>query len=569
MYLSFRMSAVRRTLSLRRGPTALRIAPAARRVATALGITSALLVAPTDLAGRQPGQALAGNAAAPTVSPHFGLGNSNLFIVNRDCRAMAQSAQAVVEVYRQDGSGGGNVSISRPGIAGCRARSEQVASLTEIRDHGYFSAELSADRTVDSLVSTGWSAAPAYTMGNASRAGREVVVPWVASGDQGLSSYVTIRNTDGQLPTTALLTLLDASTGRQIGPFTRQIAANGAVTVALNGARDRDLLQVPAGFTGAVTIRADLPIAVQVFTEWKGSAFGMASTEGVPVDLAAATLHAPLVYNAGPEGRTWIAVANVGEQPADVLVRYRLDGTGCPATALARGGTPVRLAPGGSTVIDQGEPWSADPNLGPSGVRPGCMGSAEIVGGAGGRLVSTVFAQSRSGGLAGYQTLREGDGARQVILPTFLKRSSSFDLSTLVAVKNLSDQPANVELLVLDAGGQPLAAPCPECRVTLAPWSGTVWSPAQMNSPGMTSSHSGSAVVRSDRPIGVTVAENSGNNRSDSAMYLGIPALEADEAAEPVQLPMLLINAALGGEPRAWTTHAIYVPGLERSAIGQ
>ncbi|HQZ72566.1 MAG TPA: hypothetical protein PK826_14695, partial [Anaerolineae bacterium] len=79
----------------------------------------------------------------------------------------------------------------------------------------------------------------------------------------------------------------------------------------------------------------------------------------------------------------------------------------------------------------------------------------------------------------------------------------------------------------------------------------------------------GSAVVRSDRPIGVTVAETSGNNRSDSAMYLGIPALEADEAPDLVQLPMLLINAALGGEPRAWTTHAIYVTGLERSAFGQ
>lgn len=183
--------------------------------------------------------------------------------------------------------------------------------------------------------------------------------------------------------------------------------------------------------------------------------------------------------------------------------------------------------------------------------------------------MSTVFAQNRSGSLAGYQTLREGDGARQVILPTFLKRSTSFDLSTLVAVKNLSDQPASVELLVLDAGGQPMAAPCPECRVTLAPWGSTVWSPAQMTSLGMSSSRAGSAIVRSDRPIGVTVAETSGNNRSDSAMYLGIQALEADEAAVPVQLPMLLINAALDGELRTWTTHAIYVPGLERSAIGQ
>lgn len=568
MFTPLRLSAIRRTLSSRRVLTAPRSAPAPRRVATVLGLVTTLLIAMVGFGSRQPGPALAGSAAVPGIPPHFGMGSSSLITVNRDCRAEARPAQTMVDIYPQSGNPGG-VALSRPNIAGCRAAFELVGSNSELRQRGLFSAQVGADVPIEALAGTTWSDTPANTMSNPSRAGREVVVPWVAGGDQGLSAYVTIRNTDSQLPATALLTLQDATTGRPIGPLTRRIAANGAVTVALNGARDRDLLQVPAGFTGAVIVRADLPIAVQVFTEWNGSAFGMASTEGVPVDLAAATLHAPLVYNAGPEGRTWIAVANVGEQPADVLVRYRLDGAGCPATALARGGTPIRLAPGGSTVIDQGEPWSPDPNLGPSGVRPGCVGSAEIVGGAEGRLVSTVFAQNRSGSLAGYQTLREGDGARQVILPTFLKRSTSFDLSTLVAVKNLSDQPASVELLVLDAGGQPMAAPCPECRVTLAPWGSTVWSPAQMTSLGMSSSRAGSAIVRSDRPIGVAVAETSGNNRSDSAMYLGIQALEADEAAVPVQLPMLLINAALDGEPRSWTTHAIYVPGLERSAIGQ
>lgn len=566
MFTPLRPSAARRTLSSRHGLTPTRFAPALRRLATVLGLFTTLLVSLSGLGGRQPSPALAGTAAVPSIPPHFGTGASTVIILNRDCRAAARDALYTVDLYPQRGNPG-NISISRPNIPGCGAAFDQVAAYAELRQRGLFSAQVSADVAVDALVSTSWSGAPASAMSNQSRAGREVVVPWVASGDQGLSSYVTIRNTDGQLPTTALLTLLDASTGRHIGPFTRQVAANGAVTVALNGARDRDLLQVPAGFTGAVTIRADLPIAVQVFTEWNGSAFGMASTEGVPVDLAAATLHAPLVYNAGPEGRTWIAVANVGEQPADVLVRYRLDGTGCPATALARGGTPVRLAPGGSSVIDQGEPWSADPNLGPSGVRPGCMGSAEIVGGAGGRLVSTVFAQNRGGSLAGYQALRDSDGARQVILPIFRKRVGSADQSTLVAVKNLSDQPASVELIVRDSSGQPLAGPCPECRLMLAPLGSATWSPTLMNSLG--SIQSGSAIVRSDRSIGVTVAETSGNNRSDSAMYLGIPALGADEASVPAQLPMVMINAALDGEPREWTTHAIYVPGLERSAIGQ
>lgn len=565
MFTPLRPSAARRTLSTRRGLMPACHTPALRRIATLLGLFAILLVLQSGLGGRQPGPALAGSAAAPTLPPHFGMGASNLIIVNRDCRAMTQSAQTEVDVYRQDGNGGQNVTISRPGIPACLSRWEPVAGLAEIRDHGYFSAEVSADRSVDALVNTAWSAAPAYTMSNASQPGREVVVPWVASGDQGLSSYVTIRNTDGQLPTTALLTLLDATTGRQIGPFIRQIAANGAVTVALNGARD--LLPVPASFKGAVTVSADLPIAVQVFTEWNGSAFGMASTEGVPVDRAAATLHAPLVYNAGPDGRSWIAVANVGDQSTDVMVRYRLAGPNCPATALARGGRPVRLAPGGSVVIDQGEPWSGDPNLGPSGVRPGCVGSAEIDGGADGRLVATVFAQNRSGSLAGYQALRDRDGARQVILPVFRKHDGSSDQSTLVAVKNLSDQPASVELVVSDRNGQPLAGPCPECRLTLAPLGSATWSPTLMMSLG--SVQGGSAIVRSDRPIGVTIAETSGNNGSDSAMYLGIPALETDAAPEMVQLPMLLINAALDDGPRAWTTHAIYVPGLERSSIGQ
>lgn len=566
MFTPLRPSAARRTLSSRHGLTPPRFAPALRRLATILGLFTTLLVSLSGLGGRQPSPALAGSAAVPSIPPHFGNGASDLIVVNRDCRTASRPVQAIVDVYPQSGNPG-RATIGAPSLLGCRAGTVWVAGLSEFRQRGLFSAQVGADQAVDALVDTTWSGAPAYTMSNQSRAGREVVVPWVASGDQGLSSYVTIRNTDGQLPTTALLTLLDASTGRQIGPFTRQIAANGAVTVALNGARDRDLLAVPAGFTGAVIVRADLPIAVQVFTEWNGSAFGMASTEGVPVDMAAATLHAPLVYNAGQEGRSWIAVANVGDQAADLRVHYRLEGPGCPATSLARGGTPLRLAPGGSVVIDQGEPWSPDPNLGPSGVRPGCVGSADIDGGAGGQLVATVFAQNRGGSLAGYQALRDSDGAREVILPIFRKRVGSADQSTLVAVKNLSDQPASAELIIRDRIGQPLAGPCPECRFMLAPLGSATWSPTLMNSLG--SIQSGSAIVRSDRPIGVTVAETSGNNRSDSAMYLGIPALEADEASVPAQLPMVMVDAALDGEPRAWTTHAIYVPGLERSAIGQ
>jgi len=567
MFTPLRPSAARRTLSSRHGLTSQPLAAAARRLATIIGF-AALLIAPlSGLAGRQPSPALAGSAAVPSIPPHFGTGSSSVIIVNRDCRDAARNAQDTLDLYPQSGGTSRNVSISHPGISGCGAAFDPVAAYAEIRQRGLFSALVSADVAVDALVGTSWSGAPASTMSNQSRAGREVVVPWAASGDQGLSSYVTIRNTDGQLPATALLTLQDASTGRRIGPLTRRIAANGAVTVALNGARDRDLLAVPAGFMGTVTVRADLPIAVQVFTEWNGSAFGMASTEGMPIDDAAATLYAPLVYNAGPEGRSWIGVANVGDSPADVLVRYRLEGPGCPATSLARGGTPVHLAAGGSTVIDQGEPWSADPNLGPSGVRPGCMGSAEIIGEAGGRLVATVFAQNRGGSLAGYQALRDGDGARQVILPNFRKHDGSADQSTLVAVKNLSDQPASAELIIRDRNGQPLAGPCPECRLMLAPLGSATWSPTLMTSLG--SIQSGSAIVRSDRSIGVTVAETSGNNRADSAMYLGVPALEADETLEPAQLPMVMINAALDGEPRAWTTHAIYVPGLERSAIGQ
>lgn len=562
MFTPLRLSAARRTL-LR--PCRIRPRPARPTDVIALAVCLSGIAALSALWHPSFDPAFADSAAAAANPGRFGPAYSRVTIVNRDCAAHAPDAEAAVAAFRHGGAPLPAIAgfpMSLRGIPGCTALS-WPPYLPDPRPwpKGIYAAHLSADRPVGALVRNRWYDVGAAAISNASHPGRDIIVPWVVNSHRGLRSVVTIQNTDGQGLATATLTFQDAASSRRIGPLTRDIPANGAVSVALNGAREIDLLQLPEGFAGSLAVHADRPVAVQVFTEWMGSRYGMAGTEGMPVDEAAARLFAPIVFNAGPGGRSWIAAANVGEAPVDLVLRYRLNGPGCPAAAFANGGRPFRVAPLGSVVFDQGEPWSTDSHHGPSGVPAGCVGSAIIDAGADGRIVATVFADGADGSLAGYRAMRESDGSRQVVVPDFENRHAGADMSTGIAAMNLSALPAVIELTV-DVQGWPQDAPCPECRQTVAPWGAVLWSPQAMASLDAIAGRYGSARVRSDSRIGVVVTEASGNHMADTAMVVGIREMEQGETPATIELPMLLHDAGLDDEPRAWTTRAIYLPGL-------
>lgn len=563
MFTLRRPSAARRTLSR---PCRLRTRPARPIVVIALAFSLSGIAALPTLWPPRVDPAFADSAAAAAIPGRLGLANSSVTIVNRDCGAQAQYADAEVAAHFHSGAPLPAIAgfpMSLPGIPGCVAVSwPAYVPAPQPWPKGVYAAHLSADRPVGALVHTRWNDVGATTISNTSRPGRDIVAPWVVNSHRGLRSVVTIQNTDDQAMATATLIFQDAATGRRIGPLTRAIPANGAVSVALNGAREIDLLQLPEGFAGSLAVHADRPVAVQVFTEWQGSRYGMAGTEGMPVEEAAARLFAPIVFNAGHAGRSWIAAANVGEAPVDLILRYRLTGPNCPAAAFANGGRPIRVAPQGSVVFDQGEPWSTDTHHGPSGLPAGCFGSAIIDAGADGRIVATVFAEGADGSLAGYGAMRESDGARQVVVPGFVNRP---DMSTGIAAMNLSALPAVIELTV-DVQGRPQDAPCPECRQTVAPWGAVLWSPQAMASLDAIAGRYGSARVRSDSRIGVVVTEASGNHMADTAMVVGIGEMEQGETPATIELPMLLHDAGLDDKPRAWTTRAIYLPGLPAGA---
>lgn len=566
MFTLRRLSAVRRALSR---PCRLRPRPAPPTVVIALALCLSGTAALPALWHPPFDHAFADSAAEAAIPGRFGPADSRVTIVYRDCAPHAPDAEAAVAVFRHSGAPLPAIAgfpMSLHGIPGCIAVS-WPPFLPDNRPwpKGIYAAHLSADRPVGALVRTRWNDVGAAGIGNASRPGRDIVVPWVANNHRGLRSVVTVQNTDGSLVAAATLTFQDAATGRRIGPLTRGIPANGAVSVALNGAREIDLLQLPDGFAGSLAVQADRPVAVQVFTEWQGSRFGMADTEGMPVEEAATRLFAPIVFNAGSEGRSWIAATNVGAMPVDLVLRYRLSGPGCPAAAFANGGRPIRVAAMGSVVFDQGGPWSTDTHHGPSGVPAGCVGSATIDAGADGRIVATVFADGADGSLAGYRALRESDGTRQVVVPNFENRHAGADMSTGIAAMNLSALPAVIELTV-DVQGRPQDAPCPECRQTVAPWGAVLWSPQSMASLDAIAGRYGSARVRSDGRIGVVVTEASGKHMADLAMAVGIGETAQGETPATIELPMLLHDTGLDHEPRAWTTRAIYLPGLPAGA---
>lgn len=513
-----------------------------------------------------------------------GKGISGLTIQNRDCRPSLGSATVVADFYPQSGAGG-PIPITRPSVSPCGATSLYQPALPA-RPDGLYGVLVSSDRPIGTLERTDWTATGAAALGGQSEIGTDVVVPWVARASEGISSIVSIQNTDPEHPVTAEIEIVPVGEAVATSTFTRTIRPGTSVTLDFGGTRDIELLRLPAGFVGQLRARAATPLAAQSFVDWEARQKGVAAFEGVPTQRAGDTLYAPLVYNLGRAGHTWIAVANPspGDPPVDITVRYDTGGRCAAAPVVIHGGGAYRIAGGAMAVFDQRDAPSPPPATGPSGLPAGCMAAATIEAAGGGKVVAAVLlAGAENGTLAAYTAGGPDDGGRHVLLPLYRNRHTAASLSTGIAAMNLGAAPATAVLEVRDSRGAPISSPCPECTQTIPPLAAYTWYPPTMRSMDQYAGSYGTAQVRADQPLAVVVSDASARGVQDTAMYAGIPAVEdpaaiatplpGTPAATPMPtatpadnfVPIFLVNANLrdGGE-RPWVVDRAFLPSAER-----
>ncbi len=150
---------------------------------------------------------------------------------------------------------------------------------------------------VGGVVRTDWPDSGGAAFNNAPAPSSDVAVPLLINDSAGQTSFLSIHNTTPDKPAPAILEFLPAGQSKPLLSTAIEIKPGASITFDL--ARDRLFARVPAGVTGAIRIRSEWPLTVQAITA-SDNEEAIAAYEGVPVELAANVLVAPLVYSAWP-----------------------------------------------------------------------------------------------------------------------------------------------------------------------------------------------------------------------------------------------------------------------------
>ncbi len=404
--------------------------------------------------------------------------------------------------------------------------------------NGAYALEVLSDQPIGAVSHTAWSPNGGIVEANAAEAGRDIIVPLLYRRFNGRTSVMAVQNTSPDAAATVDLEVFASGLPEPQATLSFALPAGAGRTLNLT---DASLAALPDLLAGWGRITASQPIAVQSVVDSLGMAgFGVA---GVPVEGAAATLHAPMVYNAfvaDPSAvlTSGVTVLNPGAEPVSVRVRYHGADAGSTANACAgqtiehNGGVPVVLAPGEMQTFNQGTgPLSV---AGPSGLAPSCAASA-VIETTGGAVLAVVSIQGGGGKqtVAAYEAVAAGGGDRRVALPLVRREHTTARLTTAIQVQNLADAPAAVTLRVRDSRGTDI--PCDAaCSGTIPPGASRLWWPMDISAwPAGTY---GEAWIDSDQPVAAVVNDLSLDNGLDQAAYVGLPGSGTRVARFPLAL---------------------------------
>ena len=486
-----------------------------------------------------------GSALASPLAGMVGVAATGIQVQNLD---EVRSVTLAQDFYLQ-GTMAPPVTITRPNVAAAAASNVFLPSQPMLHN-GVFSAVIFADRPIAAIARSDWIANGAAALYSSTPPATEVMLPLVQVEFAGGTSIVSIQNADTDRAGSVRLSLRSARRPDFLLERGLDLPAGHSATIDLRTHPDFAPLQSePDGFLGAMRVEADVPVSVQSFVNLRRSEQAVSAFEGVPIEGASEQLVAPMVRHRYFGYDSGISVANPGDDPVTVRVRYHgADGAGasrCAGQVFEHG--PVTVAGGASTVFYQGPG-------GGSGLPERCLATAEILASA---PVMAVVNDTRDFTIhsASYTAVPREGGSTRVALPLVRNRHvDAWEMTTGIQVMNVGDAPARVRLSTLVFGG--LTPECGEsCLAEVPPLGSHTFFPGE-EGVMMPSGVFGSAVVTADQPLVVLVNDVSLEGALDSAIYLGIPA--GGEAGEGVR-------CLSGGEETA--SYCTVLPVLSSSRI--
>lgn len=504
-----------------------------RRVVVRRGLWMSAWVAVAMAAG--PGSA--GPIQAGRVAGIQGGGSSELLIQNRD---PSEIATMVTDLFNQ--KGGPPVTLVRTNVP-ADAAADLYLPEEPFLVNGGFAAIMSSDREIGAVLRSEWPASGAVATMNDSLPGSDVIVPFLARGHEGTVSLLSIQNTDVTAPVPIAIEVFAA--GQTAPPVTASKFIGPGTSITVDLGKDPQFPALPADLVGYARIRAATPLAVQsiVDVENHKAAFGF---EGLPLELAADTLFAPMVHAgvvlssqaADVSLDSFISIVNPGSAPVQVAIRYA--GVAGSCQELTYNHLPFTLAGHASALVTQA-PGQALAESGVSPLPSGCTATA-LIAATGGTILAAVV-DRQDGGLTAqaYSALAPSQGARTVLLPSVLRRHGDAGIDSAIQVMNLGDHATTASIVFWDSAGR-LVEHCGGCSVSLLAGGGHLWRPADI--PELADGMGGSARVSADQPLGVVVNEVSTLLAGDMSSYLGIgQALSAgapDSRSSRTYAPLLL-----------------------------
>jgi hypothetical protein len=256
-----------------------------------------------------------------------------------------------------------------------------------------------------------------------------------------------------------------------------------------------------------------------------GSEKAVYAFEGVPAEMAASTLYAPLFRakqwpnpNDPNSGRldTGIAVVNPGAAQVSVTVTYYGAGGSCANESVTSPSVPI--APNSSYVFYQGD------NVG-QGLKENCYGSAVIQSSGGGILAIVNDAQNLNQTSAAYNAATIDQAGMTVALPLY-RRDHAKGLTTGISVMNVGSGEAQITVSFTEnlPGGttRPVSCGALNCTKNVGPNETAIFWPGGISE--IAPNTYGSASIQSSQPVAVIVNDVNVSGIVDMATYNGIKA---------------------------------------------
>jgi hypothetical protein len=386
---------------------------------------------------------------------------------------------------------------------------------------GAYAAIVNGDRQIAAIARTDWPQSGGAAIYSNVLPATNIALPLAVRNFQGQASLVSIQNTDTTAAANVTVEVFEA--GMATPKVTQNYPIPMGTSITLDLGEDTEFAALGDNFLGSINVSSATEIGVQSFVDITTSEKAVYAFEGVPADMAAETLYAPLfraqqypVPGNPNSGRldTGISVVNPGDSEVQVTLTYYGAGGSCAGDTVTTQSVPV--AANSSHVFWQGD-------LAGQGLTADCYGSAVINSVGGGVLAIVNDAQNFNQTSAAFNAVSAEQGATTVALPLY-RREHANGLTTGISVMNVGTGQASITVSFNQTvGATSVPVNCPTgCTQTVGPNQTAIFWPGAISA--LQPNTFGSATVQSTQPVAVIVNDVNISGVVDMATYNGIKA---------------------------------------------